>query len=194
MCLQDISTGTVHPCVCRISPMAQSIPVFAGYDHWHISSLCFQDVTIGTIHWARLYQSTSWCTCFLCKSCALPRTVVSVVSVRALLDVTVPAPTHLHSDRISDKVYDLYSRRSGFESRSGHELWWRFLWFLRWHRPAVYILSLKCHINRQTQPYSFNLLVLYSALLHVSFVYMSQHQVGIGSGFVSSSGRQIPRQ
>jgi len=40
LCLLDMTTGTVHPCVCRISPMAQFIPVFAGYHQWHSSSLC----------------------------------------------------------------------------------------------------------------------------------------------------------
>ena len=32
---------------------------------------------------------------------------------------------------------------------------------LCWHRPAVYLLSLKCYINRRTQPYRSNILVLY---------------------------------
>jgi len=49
----------------------------------------------------------------------------------------------------------------------------------RWHRPVVYFLLLKCHINRQTQPYRSSILVLWSALLHVSAVYISHHQVGI---------------
>jgi len=30
--------------------MAQFIPVIAGYDHWHSSSLCLLDVTTGTVH------------------------------------------------------------------------------------------------------------------------------------------------
>jgi hypothetical protein len=114
LCVQDIINDTVHPCVCRISPLVQFIPVFAGYQ-WHSLSLCLQDIPIGTVHpcvyrisplqqfihvfagyphwhlhWVRWCQSTPWCTCLLYKPNAAPRTVVSA---RALLDVTVPAPT-----------------------------------------------------------------------------------------------------
>jgi hypothetical protein len=51
----------------------------------------------------------------------------------------------------------------------------------RFHRPVVYFLSLRCYINRQTQRYSCNIFILYSALLHVSAVHISHNQVGIGS-------------
>jgi hypothetical protein len=47
---------------------------------------------------------------------------------------------------------------------------------LRWHRPIVYLVSLKCYVNRQIQPYRSKVQVLYSALLHVSAVYISHHQ------------------
>ena len=36
--------------------------------------------------------------------------------------------------------------------------------------------TVKCHINRQTQLCRYNILVLYSALLHVSTVYISRYQ------------------
>jgi hypothetical protein len=36
-------------------------------------------------------------------------------------------------------------------------------------------------VNRQTQPYRSNILVLHSALLHVSTIYISHPQVDIGS-------------
>jgi len=49
------------------------------------------------------------------------------------------------------------------------------------HRPVVYFLSSQCYINRQTQHNRPNILVLYSALLHVSAVHISHHQAGISS-------------
>jgi len=48
---------------------------------------------------------------------------------------------------------------------------------LSFHRPVVYFLLLQCYINRQTRPYSCNILILYSALLHVSAVHIPHHPV-----------------
>jgi hypothetical protein len=45
----------------------------------------------------------------------------------------------------------------------------------------VHFLALKFHTNRQTQLCTSNILVLYSALRHVSTVYSSHHQIGIGT-------------
>jgi len=45
------------------------------------------------------------------------------------------------------------------------------------HRPVVYFLLLQGYINRQTQNYSCNILILYSALLQVSAVHITHHQV-----------------
>jgi len=53
------------------------------------------------------------------------------------------------------------------------------------------LCSLKCYINQQTQPYTSNVLGLYSAL-HASAAYISHNQVSIGSQKKKNEKRERP--